>query len=73
MALKVLVSCIILQQIQDNLIAPKIMRKAINLNPAVIFFALLVGAKVTGLLGVFLSVPVAGVVVSLLEIEEMQS
>jgi predicted PurR-regulated permease PerM len=73
MTLKVLVSCIILQQIQDNLIAPRIMGKAINLNPVVIFFALLVGAKVAGLLGVFLSVPVAGVVVSLLEIEEMQS
>jgi predicted PurR-regulated permease PerM len=73
LALKVFVACIILQQIQDNLIAPRIMQGALNLNPIVIFFALLVGAKVAGLLGIFISIPIAGVIVSLFEIEEMQS
>ena len=73
LALKVFVACIILQQIQDNLIAPRIMQGALNLNPVVVFFALLVGARVAGLLGVFISIPIAGVIVSLFEIEEMQS
>lgn len=73
LALKVFVACIILQQIQDNLIAPRIMQGALNLNPIVVFFALLVGAKVAGLLGVFISIPITGVIVSLFEIEEMQS
>jgi predicted PurR-regulated permease PerM len=73
LALKVFVACIILQQIQDNLIAPRIMQGALNLNPIVVFFALLVGARVAGLLGVFISIPIAGVIVSLFEIEEMQS
>ncbi|MDZ8055978.1 MAG: AI-2E family transporter [Aulosira sp. ZfuVER01] len=73
LALKVFVACIVLQQIQDNLIAPRIMQGALNLNPIVVFFALLVGARVAGLLGVFISIPIAGVIVSLFEIEEMQS
>ncbi|CAD5982594.1 Putative transport protein sll0060 [Planktothrix tepida] len=70
---QVLVVSIILQQIQDNFIAPRIMQSAVNINPVVLFFALLVGAKIAGILGVFLSVPIAGVIVNLLDIEEMQS
>ncbi|WP_375467995.1 AI-2E family transporter [uncultured Nostoc sp.] len=73
LALKVLIACIVLQQIQDNLIAPRIMQDALNLNPVVVFFALLVGARVAGLLGVFISIPLAGVIVSLFEIDEMKS
>ncbi|BAY93970.1 MULTISPECIES: AI-2E family transporter [unclassified Tolypothrix] len=73
LALKVLIACIVLQQIQDNLIAPRIMQGALNLNPVVVFFALLVGARVAGLLGIFISIPIAGVIVSLFEIEEMQA
>ncbi|WP_375477227.1 AI-2E family transporter [uncultured Nostoc sp.] len=73
LAVKVLIACIVLQQIQDNLIAPRIMQGALNLNPVVVFFALLVGATVAGLLGVFISIPIAGVIVSLFEIDEMKS
>jgi len=72
LALKVLIACIVLQQIQDNLISPRIMQNSLNVNPVVLFFALLVGARVAGLLGVFLAVPIAGVIVSLFEIEEMK-
>lgn len=73
LALRVLVACIILQQIQDNLIAPRVMQGTLNLNPVVVFFALLVGARVAGLLGVFLSIPITGIIVSIFEIEEMKS
>ncbi|OKH49673.1 AI-2E family transporter [Calothrix sp. HK-06] len=73
LALKVLVACIVLQQIQDNFISPRVMQGALNLNPVVVFFALLVGARVAGLLGIFISIPVAGVIVSLFEIDEMKA
>jgi len=72
LALKVLLASIVLQQIQDNLIAPRVMQNSLNVNPVVIFFALLVGARVAGLLGIFLAVPIAGVLVSLFEIDEMK-
>jgi predicted PurR-regulated permease PerM len=73
LALKVLAACVVLQQIQDNLIAPRIMQGALNLNPVIVFLALLVGARVAGLLGVFISIPITGVVVSLFEIDEMKA
>jgi predicted PurR-regulated permease PerM len=73
LTLRVLPACIILQQVQDNLIAPRVMRDSVNVNPVVIFFALLVGARVAGLLGVFLAIPITGVMVSLLEIDEMKA
>jgi predicted PurR-regulated permease PerM len=45
---------------------------SLNLNPVVMFFALLVGARVAGLLGIFLAIPIAGVIISLFEVDEMK-
>jgi predicted PurR-regulated permease PerM len=73
LSLKVLIACIILQQIQDNLIAPRVIQGTMNLKPVVVFFSLVLGAGLAGLLGVLRSIPIAGIVVALLEIEEMKS
>ena len=73
LALKVLAVCIVLQQIQDNYIYPILMQNSLNLNPVVVFFALLIGARAAGLLGIFLAIPLAGVIVSWFDIEEMQA
>ncbi|GJD18166.1 protein of unknown function UPF0118 [Rivularia sp. IAM M-261] len=71
-AVQVLVGCVLLQQVEENLLMPRIMEGSINMNPVFMFFALLVGAQIAGLVGVFLSIPIAGVLISLFEIEEMQ-
>ena len=72
LSLMVSVSCVLLQQVEENILLPRIMQDSLDINPVVMFFALLVGARVAGLLGVFLSIPIAGVIVSLLEIQEMK-
>jgi predicted PurR-regulated permease PerM len=72
LALKVLIVCVLLQQVEENLLLPHIMKGSLDINPVVMFFALLVGARIAGLFGVFLAIPIAGVLVSLLEIEEMK-
>lgn len=72
LAFKVLVASSILQQLQDNLISPRVMQNSANVNPVVRFFALLIGARIAGLLGIFLAVPIAGSIVSLLEIDELK-
>lgn len=72
-ALKMFVICVILQQLQDNFVSPRVMQNTVHLNPVVVFFALLVGTRVSGLLGIFLAIPIAGVIVSLLDIEEAQA
>ena len=72
LSLKILIGCILLQQIEENLLMPRIMQGSIDMNPVVMFFALLVGARIAGLIGVFLSIPIAGVLISLFKIEEMR-
>jgi predicted PurR-regulated permease PerM len=38
------------------------MGNALELNPVVLFLALFIGERVAGLLGVFLSIPIAGMI-----------
>jgi predicted PurR-regulated permease PerM len=68
LAVEVLGVAIALQQVKDNLIAPRIMGNLTGLSPVIIFVSLLVGAKVGGLLGVILAIPLTGVGKSLAEI-----
>jgi predicted PurR-regulated permease PerM len=58
----VAIASIIMQQIKDNLLAPKLMGEFIGLNPIMIFICLLVGGQMAGLLGVIISVPIAGTI-----------
>ncbi|MBD1879324.1 AI-2E family transporter [Coleofasciculus sp. FACHB-64] len=67
-ALQVLAIAIALQQIKDNLVAPRIMGNLTGLSPVIIFVSLLLGAKLGGLLGVILAIPLTGVGKSLAEI-----
>jgi len=57
-----------LQQIKDNFIAPRVLGNLTSLSPVIIFVSLLLGAKLGGLLGVILAIPLTGVVKSLVEI-----
>lgn len=58
----VLVLYVVVQQLENQLIAPLVMRKAVGVNPLVIIFAFLIGAKVAGVLGIVLAVPIAAIV-----------
>lgn len=62
LGVKVLVASLIVQQIVDNLIAPRILGSVTGLNPVWVFISILTGAKVGGLLGVILAVPTAFVI-----------
>jgi len=53
----------VVQQLESHLIVPVVMRKTVGLNPLVVVVALLVGAKLGGILGLFLAVPIASVLV----------
>ncbi len=62
LALQVVIASVVLQQIQDNLIHPRVMGRALEIRPVVLFFALFVGERLAGLLGVFLAIPVTGMI-----------
>jgi predicted PurR-regulated permease PerM len=68
LALQVVGVAIAVQQVKDNLVAPRIMGNLTGLSPVIIFVALLLGARVGGFLGVILAIPLTGVVKSIVEI-----
>lgn len=47
----------IVQQFENNLIVPIIMKKAVGLNPIITLIALIVGGKFGGILGIILAIP----------------
>lgn len=47
------------QQVEGNVIAPLVMKKAVGLNPVIVILSLMIGAKLGGVLGVIIAVPVA--------------
>ncbi len=68
LALQVLAVAIALQQVKDNVMAPRIMGSLTGLSPVIIFTSLLLGAKVGGFLGIILAIPLTGVIKSIVEI-----
>ncbi|MCT7956112.1 AI-2E family transporter [Laspinema palackyanum] len=68
LALQVLAVAIALQQVKDNIMAPRIMGSLTGLSPVIIFTSLLLGAKVGGFLGIILAIPLTGVIKSVVEI-----
>lgn len=48
---------IIVQQVENHILVPKIMQRAVGLNPIVSIIALLIGAQVAGILGAILAIP----------------
>ena len=58
----VLGAIIIVQQVEGHLLYPVLMGRTVNLHPAVIVVALAAGGILGGIVGVFLAVPVAGIV-----------
>lgn len=67
LGLWVLTFYIIVQQLESHVIAPLILGKSLGLNPITVIIAILIGAKLAGILGIILSVPVAVVIVEILD------
>jgi predicted PurR-regulated permease PerM len=63
----VLIALIIAQQITMQIIAPRVMSAQVGLHPLVLFAALLVGARESGAWGALFAVPVAAVVIAMLD------
>lgn len=58
-ALIVLGLYVLIQQLENNFIVPMVMKKAVGLNPIVSIVVVLVGAKLGGVVGALMSIPVA--------------
>jgi predicted PurR-regulated permease PerM len=58
MGLMVLGLFVIIQQFENHLIYPLVVKKVVGVSPIIVILALIVGAKFAGFLGILLSVPV---------------
>lgn len=60
--LAALVLYTLIQQVENNFLVPKIQGDAVELHPAVVMFAIIVGGSLAGLLGAILALPVTAAI-----------
>lgn len=61
-ALFVTLGIAVINQLEGNLIAPKVVSKSVDLSPLAVTLALLAGGELAGIPGLLLAVPVAGII-----------
>ncbi len=61
-AIFVVILYVVIQQLENNLLVPKVMQKTVGLNPIAVLLVLLIGAKLAGVVGLLLAVPTATIV-----------
>ncbi len=52
----------VIQQLENHLIVPQVMKRAVGLNPLVVILAIAVGSRLLGFAGALLAVPIAVVI-----------
>jgi len=57
LGLAALAASFIVQQLENNIIVPLVMKKAVGISPAITLIALIVGGKLAGVMGVLLAIP----------------
>lgn len=65
--LYILIAVIIIQEIENKLLTPLLMKKLVDVPPVLVLVSLLVGAKVFGFLGMIFAVPVFGIIYEFLK------
>jgi predicted PurR-regulated permease PerM len=65
-AIPLFIVLLLLQQIIFNVLSPRIMSRQVGLHPLLVFFAVLVGARVAGVWGALFGVPIAAVAVTMI-------
>ena len=58
---------VIIQQFENHLIYPLVVRKVVGISPILVIIALIVGAKLAGFLGIIISVPVSAALKELVD------
>lgn len=59
LALGVAAMYFVIQQVENNIIVPQVMKRAVGLNPLVVILAIAIGSRLLGFAGALLAVPIA--------------
>jgi predicted PurR-regulated permease PerM len=57
LAIAVIIGYIFIQLLENNVLVPKIMQRAVGLNPIIVILAITIGTEVLGMAGALLSIP----------------
>lgn len=63
MALVIVVAYLVIQALENNLLVPRIMQRAVGLNPIAVIIGIIVGGQLLGVMGALLSVPFISLIV----------
>lgn len=58
LAIAVAVGYFLIQQLENNIIVPQVMKRAVGLNPLVVIVAIAIGGRLLGISGALLAVPI---------------
>ena len=61
---------LVLQLLENNVLAPRIVGRAVGINPIINVFALIAGTNLFGVAGAFFAAPVAGILQALMQTAE---
>lgn len=67
LALFVAIAFFVIQQLENHLIVPQVMKRAVGLNPLIVILAVSIGGKLLGLAGALLAVPITVVIQIIIE------
>jgi predicted PurR-regulated permease PerM len=60
-AIFVLVAFVLIQQVENHILSPLLMKRFVDLPPVLVLVSMVVGAKIWGFLGAILIIPIAGI------------
>ncbi|MBM7613942.1 sporulation integral membrane protein YtvI [Alkaliphilus hydrothermalis] len=61
-AVYVVITFVVIQQFESGILSPKIVGKSVGIHPVWVIFALVIGGKFFGLIGLLIAVPAAGII-----------
>ncbi len=67
LALWVVIAFIVIQQLENYVLAPFILGGTVGLNPLLIIFSIIAGGELAGIVGIFLAVPTLVVIVNIIK------
>lgn len=67
MGLVVAIAFFVIQQLENHLVVPQVMKKAVGLNPLIVILAVSIGGRLLGISGALLAVPITVVIQIIIE------
>jgi predicted PurR-regulated permease PerM len=67
MGLLILGLFVIIQQFENHLIYPLVVKKIVGISPIIVILSLIIGAKLAGFLGIILSVPITSAIMEFID------